>query len=264
MGDFAFGDDFSLPQDLDAASQQYNASDLISEGMSMLRFFTPAPWMGHLCVSIAPYIPLVSDKWNRTLAWAAEICSDKLRNASGGENDRTKNRDAFARFVLSAQSDDDQDSLDRLALYGDAFLMMVAGSHTTAATLTMLFYELACHRDIQEKLRREIFCSRAFKKNPDDDGSREDLDATSLEGLPFLNACISESLRLYPPIPTGSIRQTVEKAILVNGKCIPPQTVIVTPRWSIGRCKLMSHRLTPAGNVLEILWLTMITSGVGI
>ncbi|OTB17918.1 hypothetical protein K445DRAFT_9769 [Daldinia sp. EC12] len=61
------------------------------------------------------------------------------------------------------------------------------------------------------------------------------MDILALERLPLLDACINEALRLYPVVPTGGIRQTTDRGIMIDGKWIPPYTVIVAPRWSIGR-----------------------------
>ncbi|KAI1089758.1 cytochrome P450 [Rostrohypoxylon terebratum] len=241
MGDLAFGDDFSH---LDQLNEQHYTSTLLTQGMSMLRFFTPAPWIGQLCLSVAPYLPLVSKKWNRMLAWAVEICNEKLKSPAEHDDEKRSHTDSFTRFVISARRDNDKSSLDNLALYGDALLMMVAGSHTTAATLTMLLYELARHQDIQDALRDEITNSGISNKKQGDDQTYENLNETTLGKLPFLNACINESLRLYPPVPTGGIRQTVEKGIVVNGRWIPPHTIIVAPRWSIGRSESAFDRAT--------------------
>lgn len=32
----------------------------------------------------------------------------------------------------------------------------------------------------------------------------EDLDLNTMQALPYLNACLDESFRIYPPVPVGS------------------------------------------------------------
>ena len=51
----------------------------------------------------------------------------------------------------------------------------------------------------------------------------------------FLNACIEETLRLYPVLPSAGARQTKERGITVAGHYIPPYTTVIAPRYSIGR-----------------------------
>ncbi|KAI1824129.1 cytochrome P450 [Xylaria intraflava] len=218
MGEIAFGRSFALLSDIDS----HDAPNLISQGMSMLRFFTPIPWASRLCFTLAPYVPIITQKWNRGLQWAAEVCDERLANGA----DSTHHSDAFSRFISAAYTNDDKTSLDHLALYGDAFAITVAGSHSTAATLTMLFYELARHPDAQEQARKEILAARSL---------HAESEGWTQERYPFLDGCINEALRLYPVVPTGGIRQTVAKGIHVGDTWIPPHTVIVAPRWTLGR-----------------------------
>jgi len=60
-------------------------------------------------------------------------------------------------------------------------------------------------------------------------------DATALAKLPHLNSVISETLRLYPALPTGGNRKTGECGVTIGGTFIPPFTTIVAPRYSISR-----------------------------
>jgi len=234
MGEIAFGRSFFLLRGSEGAvsEKSHDAPDLISQGMSMLRFFTPIPWIGRLCFALAPYVPIITQKWNRALGWAAEVCNERIeRNVSYGA-------DAFSRFIAAASIDDTGKSLDRLALYGDAFAITVAGSHSTAAVLTMLFFELARNPDIQNQVRKEILAARYDSKT----GAKVDRLA---ERYPFLDACINETLRLYPVVPTGGIRQTVATGVHVGGRYIPPHTVIVAPRWTLGRRETLPWTIPP-------------------
>jgi tryprostatin B 6-hydroxylase len=215
----------------------------------MLRFFTPLPWIGQLCFQYAPYVPLVSRNWNRAMTWAAKTCDSRLSRFAGEKETDVEvvsgHGDAFSRFIRQAARDNDLSSLDRHALYGDAYVITVAGSHTTALTMTMISYELARRPELQKKLREEVAASGAVRPHPDGDMLCEKLDVAVIDKLPFLNGCINESLRLYPAVPTGGIKQTTDKSIMVGDRVIPPQTVIVAPRWSIGRSKYLSYFAPP-------------------
>ncbi|KAI0012738.1 cytochrome P450 [Xylariaceae sp. FL0662B] len=239
IGDFAFGDSFSLIANLNSETEPHHAPSLISNGMSVLQFLTPIPWAGQLCFSLSRYIPLLSKDWNRALAWAVEMCNARLLRYDSVDGklemgvNRNEPADAFSRFISSAYHDDDDALLDRPALYGDAFNIVVAGSHTVALTLTMLFYELSRRPNVQDNLRAEI--TAASSSVASSIGKKRRELAATLETLPFLNGCINEILRLYPGVPTGGIRQTVDKGMKLGEHWIPPRTVIVAPRWSIGR-----------------------------
>lgn len=62
-----------------------------------------------------------------------------------------------------------------------------------------------------------------------------DLDA--LRRLPHLDACLTETLRLWPGLLTGGARKTGEDGAWVAGRFIPPETTIVAPQYVISRRK---------------------------
>ena len=85
-----------------------------------------------------------------------------------------------------------------------------------------------------------IFCELA--RNPEhaekiyDEVQHLDIrDAKLLQKLPHLEAVITETLRLYPALPTGGNRKTLEHGVTIGGTHIPAQTTIVAPRFSISR-----------------------------
>ena len=77
-------------------------------------------------------------------------------------------------------------------LAAQAFIMMLAGYETTAAALAFTLFLLAAHPDKQQLLVDEV-----------DSFSRDRAPGLGdLERMPYLDACLKEALRLYPPAPT--------------------------------------------------------------
>jgi cytochrome P450 len=74
--------------------------------------------------------------------------------------------------------------------------VITAGSDTTATTATYVAFELAMNPDIQGKVRRELI--EAF---PDPD----QIDLVKLLKLPYLDAVIKETMRLFPVVPVIEI-----------------------------------------------------------
>jgi cytochrome P450 len=95
----------------------------------------------------------------------------------------------------------------------NAGLFMVAGTETTATLLSGLTYLLLKHPESMKKLVNEV--RAAFSSS----------DAISMEaiaGLPYLNACIKEGLRKYPPVPVGLPHLTPREGSTICGHYVPP------------------------------------------
>jgi tryprostatin B 6-hydroxylase len=60
-------------------------------------------------------------------------------------------------------------------------------------------------------------------------------DLQYLQYLQHLNACIYETLRLNPAIPSAGLRLAPKGGITVKGKLIPEGTTSVTPQYSLHR-----------------------------
>jgi len=74
-----------------------------------------------------------------------------------------------------------------------ALIFLTAGYDTTGTTLSFLTYALSKDQEVQEQLRDEI--DAAFEEN---DGELPDY--TVIQGLPYLDMVIHETLRLYNPV----------------------------------------------------------------
>ena len=69
-------------------------------------------------------------------------------------------------------------------------LFMLAGYDTSSNILSLTCYQFAIYPEIQEKVAGEI--SRVCQSP---DGTTYD----EIKDMPYLEACINETLRLYPP-----------------------------------------------------------------
>ena len=88
------------------------------------------------------------------------------------------------------RSDIPESEKKTMRLADEAVVLVIAGSETTASTLAALMYHLLADRQLFDRLRTEL---ESVMPDPNDLPT-----ASKLDGLPFLNALIQESLRLYP------------------------------------------------------------------
>ena len=101
--------------------------------------------------------------------------------------------------------------------------IIIAGSDTTAMTLTFLVYAVLQNPDVKYKLLAEIAtCSE-----------RPGWD--ELEGKQYLNNVIQESLRLHPPVPATLPRTTPEEGSVLAGFRIPGGTTVGTQAHTFHR-----------------------------
>lgn len=68
-------------------------------------------------------------------------------------------------------------------------------------------------------------------------------DSLQLEPLPWLNAVITEPLRLHPPVPTSGPQTTGQSGLLLDDFFILPGIILVTPRYSMSRHKIYFHAI---------------------
>lgn len=118
--------------------------------------------------------------------------------------------------------------LSKQELQQDCMLVVVAGSDTTSNAMSFCLFELARQPQLVERLRQEM-----LTLFPDD--AKPDNFDTLRDHAPLLNACIHESLRMWPPVPSGLQRTLTSDLILPNGQILPSNTVVSTHTWTMHR-----------------------------
>lgn len=158
-------------------------------------------------LDIAPYLPLPKDTLDfRQRAW--DLLQERLAM-------KDVPRDVSTAFLEKDPLTGAKFTRDQLQ--SNVELLMVAGSDTTSTVLTNAILELSRHQDLQAKLYAEI---KALV-----DSGKEITPATT-KGLPYLNAVINETMRLWPAVPSGAQALVGPQGLQVEGQFIPPRTVV--------------------------------------
>lgn len=101
-----------------------------------------------------------------------------------------------------------------------------------------MFYNFALHPAAYKKLQQEIDEFMAGKLEDTDN-----LDHAAFAKLEYLQACIDESLRLHPAVPSGLQRQTPPEGLQVGDKWIPGNTIVQMPSYTMYRGEWSPHRV---------------------
>lgn len=140
-------------------------------------------------------------------------------------------RGDFLDLMLEAR-EDQQNPSGKLPKYpltdnmivANSVLFIMAGFDTTANTLSFFAFLLAKHPEIQKKLRKEI------KENVDGKG---ELTYQGIMEAKFLDACLSETLRMYPPAHVTERQCTKEYKVPGTDVVIQPKILVGVPIYSI-------------------------------
>jgi cytochrome P450 len=97
-------------------------------------------------------------------------------------------------------------------LHSNGATFMLAGTETTATELSGLTYLLLKSPEKMKRLKKEV--RTAFS-------TTDEMTITKLSKLSYLQACIEEGLRLYPPVPSGLARITPDDGAMVCGRWVP-------------------------------------------
>ncbi|RYP63404.1 hypothetical protein DL771_009302 [Monosporascus sp. 5C6A] len=122
---------------------------------------------------------------------------------------------------LYKAGDDESLTMDEIITNARAYI--IAGSDTTAATLTYLTWSVCRDPNIKRQLVDEL-------KTLSDDFTDGDL-----KGLPYLNQVIEEALRLWPAAPSGLPRVVPEGGAMFGKHWLPSGAVVLTQAYSLHR-----------------------------
>jgi len=123
--------------------------------------------------------------------------------------DKKKKQLAMLDLLLAAER---KNLIDHEGIKEEVSTFVFAGHDTTGIAFCFTTLVFAAHKDIQDKAREEIEEVLSHR-----DGK---LDFVALKDLKYLERCIKESIRMYPPVPT-IVRYMTEDLQLKN--CLAPK-----------------------------------------
>jgi cytochrome P450 len=116
----------------------------------------------------------------------------------------------------------EKDGLTDTELVSNSAVLVMAGSETTATVLSGVTYWLLRTPEALRKVTNEV--RTAFE-------SETEIGFTNTTArLPYMLACLEEGMRIYPPVPSGLVRQTLPGAPTeISGYQVPAGVSSLSP-----------------------------------
>ncbi|XP_025095312.1 putative cytochrome P450 CYP13A4 [Pomacea canaliculata] len=114
-------------------------------------------------------------------------------------------------------------SLTESEVIAHSLLFLLAGYETTSSTLSYIFYELALHPHVQDRMRQEVVDVLEDDEEPTYDNIRN---------LTYMDMVISETLRKYPLASIVVARQC-QDACQIEGINIPSGMLVQANLWTL-------------------------------
>ena len=174
------------------------------------------------------FFPILQKDWGKFSPWGrflllkeeirqliyAEIKERRSLLASG----KSHFQDIFSLLLLA--KDENGEGMTDEELHDELITLLFAGHETTASGLAWLFYWIHYLPEVQDKLRFEL------------DSLGENPDYKEINNLPYLDAVISETLRIYP-IAAGTFGRRLTTSMSIMGYDFEPETWLLISIYSL-------------------------------
>lgn len=230
-----------LAADLKLLEAGHDTVDFQDSNGKQRRFsYREALWRSHRIQTSLVWSPRWFN-WLATLSgwhpyWAANtnythMCVDLVKRRLARSTNGEKLNDFFS-YIL-------QDKYDKANMYpfgemvAETSIMLNAGSDTTGIALTNALFWLLKNPSAFAKLRAEL----DFVLDPKEAVAPYD----KVKHLPWLRACLDESMRLTPPNTMSASRLTPSEGMEIMGHWIPGHTTVHSPPYAMHR----NHQVFP-------------------
>ncbi|KAH7316925.1 cytochrome P450 CYP5280A1P [Stachybotrys elegans] len=169
--------------------------------------------------------PWYASQWHNASNWAAyieQITAERVERGEQGEDLHD-----LCQLMIRDRNGEAANisAIDRIT---EVHQIVNGGGDGPAISLINTIYYLVKHPESMRKLREEL----------DEALSPENVVApwSKMKKLPYLRACIDESMRLSPPVATDLLRKTPsDRSYMVAGELIPPDTNVSISAYTAHR-----------------------------
>ena len=199
IGDLAFGESFGC---LDNSEYHFWVAVIFSHfrNAAWASFFRRIP-MGQWLMKLV--VPRRVQKEKKT---QNQLTEAKVQSRIQKGSDRSD----FLSNVLKHDGTEKGMTIDELV--SNSYVLIIAGSETTATLLSGVTYYILTIPGVFDKLKAEI--RNAFS-------SEDEISWSAVNQLKYTLAVLNEGLRMYPPVPFGFPRMVEGDGAFICGKWVP-------------------------------------------
>lgn len=139
--------------------------------------------------------------------------------------------DLLSKFAQAAH--DHPDFMTDMQILASCSSMVFAGSETTAISLSSVFYHVAKHPRVYQKLMQEL--DDAVANGTIESRPSKTVSWSESQKLPYLDAVIQESFRLHPAPGLILERIVPPQGMDILGNFIPGGTIVGCNAWVLHR-----------------------------
>jgi cytochrome P450 len=149
---------------------------------------------------------------------------EEMATAAGFEK-----HDLLSRFMASQ---DEAYAASGVPVRDVVISFLLAGRETTSSALTWFFWLLSSRPDVERRVRDEVAAVRARRS----EGARREagFDLDELREMHYVHAAITESMRLYPPVPINALRADADD-VLPDGTAVRAGWFAACNSYAMGR-----------------------------
>lgn len=155
---------------------------------------------------------------------------EERRSEKDGDKERTGPRDENAPMdfldKLMTANEKDPDKVTTYHVFMMGVSNIIAGSDTTAVSLSSILYNLLKQPQTMEKLRKEIqeYERQGRCGNPN-------ISFKQSQEMPYLQAVMKEALRMHPATGLPMWREVPEEGVEICGRFFPAGTLVGINSW---------------------------------
>ena len=166
------------------------------------------------------------------------VIDKKIEQMGRDEHEFAKKGDILSRFLVEREKD--PGCFDNKYLRDIILNFVIAGRDTTAGTLSWFLYVLCRDQRIQDKIAREV--REATTGDHQDAGCVQEFTACLTEdaigSMHYLHAALTETLRLYPAVPTD-VKCCFSDDTLPDGHAVRRGDMVNYQPYAMGRMKFL-------------------------